>query len=288
MKIVTFTTIEAFLEANEQLLLKNESFNNLPLGLALSLRDKKFTSENPLFYSIQSGNEFSACALIFDNGRPLMLTSMPLEAINLVVQKLIDMKIELTAIIGDEVTAGIFKDQWNKINQTESKINTHLGVYECCKVIRPDPIAGKLINARPEHKEILKNYTKNFFKDFCPEDPECDDETIESIVSHHLDLGCIYILKNSDDEIVSMAAIIRSTTNTETIGFVYTPEKLRGKGYGSSIVALLAENILSKGINFVNLFTDLANKTSNSIYSKVGFVKIGNNIHYDFLNKSKD
>lgn len=85
-----------------------------------------------------------------------------------------------------------------------------------------------------------------------------------------------------------MAAIIRSTTNTETIGFVYTPEELRGKGYGSSIVALLAEKILKKGISFVNLFTDLANKTSNSIYSKVGFVKIGNNIHYDFLNKSKD
>lgn len=282
MEIAKLNSINDFFAHNEGLLLKNESFNNLIFGLALSIRDQKFIPKNPIFYTIRNGNENIACALISDNDKPLMLTSMPAEAVNLLIQNLLEQNIELTAVIGDEPTTNYFKDQWLLSNRTLNfKINTHLGMYECSKVVSPEPISGSLIKASNDHKKILRIYIKGFFQDFCPEDPENDDETIEAIMDHHLALSCIYLLQNNDNETVSMAAIIRSTTHTDTVGFVYTPASYRGNGYGSSIVALLSDKIIKEG-KIANLFTDLTNSTTNTIYPKVGYQKIGQNIHYDF------
>ena len=287
MKILKLNSITDFFTANESLLLKNESFNNLMLGLAISLRDKKFIPQDPVFYSIQSNNGTIACALISDKNKPLMITSMPNIAVELLIQNLIENDIEIPAVIGDELTTNYFKDQWilDNIN-LNFKINTHLGVYECSQVVMPQQVSGKLIIASNDHKEILRVFINGFLKEFCPEDPENDEETIEAIMDHHLDLACIYLLQALDNEAVSMAAIIRSTTNTDTVGFVYTPEHCRGKGHGSSIVALLSDKIIKKE-RIANLFTDLTNSTTNTIYPKVGYIKIGQNIHYDFVSREK-
>lgn len=285
MEILKLNSIKDFFTANEKLLLRNESFNNLMLGLAISLRNQKFIPIKPAFYSIQSDGGSIACALISDENKPLMLTSMPDAAINILIQNLIENNIEITAVIGDELTTTQFKDQWILANNhLDFKINTHLGVYECSQIFMPEKVFGKLIKASNDHKEILRVFIKGFLKDFCPEDPENDEETIEAIMNHHLDLACLYLLTNMDNEVVSMAAIIRSTTNTDTVGFVYTPDNSRGKGYGSSIVALLSDKIIKEGRK-ANLFTDLMNSTTNTIYPNVGYRKIGQNIHYDFISR---
>lgn len=57
---------------------------------------------------------------------------------------------------------------------------------------------------------------------------------------------------------------------------------MRGHGYGSLVTALVSEKVL-KEKKFANLFTDMTNPTSNSIYQKIGYKKIGENIHFDFI-----
>ncbi len=79
-----------------------------------------------------------------------------------------------------------------------------------------------------------------------------------------------------------MAANTRSTPNGGTISLVYTPQDFRGKGNGSLMVALLSDKIIKGGKKFANLYTDLSNPTSNSIYQKLGFKKIGQSIQYNF------
>ena len=56
-----------------------------------------------------------------------------------------------------------------------------------------------------------------------------------------------------------------------TIGGVYTPPEHRRKGYATALVARLSQHLLGLGYQFVNLFTDLSNPTSNSIYCKIGY-----------------
>jgi predicted GNAT family acetyltransferase len=84
-----------------------------------------------------------------------------------------------------------------------------------------------------------------------------------------------------------MAANSRFSQNGGTVSLVYTPDELRGHGYGSVVTALVSEIIL-KNKKIANLFTDLTNPTSNSIYQKIGYKKVGENIHFDFLKAHKN
>ena len=61
------------------------------------------------------------------------------------------------------------------------------------------------------------------------------------------------------------------TPNGVRVTLVYTPPAVRGHGYASSCVAALSALLLASGRKYCFLFTDLANPTSNSIYTKIGY-----------------
>lgn len=254
MKLIKYQHIEDFLQDSEEFLMENESLHNLILGLAFSMRDRKFIPSNPLFYSLKDHQDVIACALLSSDEKPLMLTRMPAQALGFLIAELVRLNIKLVGVVGDESTCTEFKDQWVKINSLGFKLNTHLGVYECREVILPKKIVGKIIKASTEHKEVLRIFIKGFLKDFCPNDPELDAAGIEGLIDHHLKLACLFLLQLDSGEIVSMAANIRSTSKTETIGFVYTPQQFRGSGYGSNIVALLTDKVLKDDGKIANLF----------------------------------
>ena len=74
-----------------------------------------------------------------------------------------------------------------------------------------------------------------------------------------------------DGDRVSMCSRSRPTLHGASIGLVYTPPGLRGRGYASACVADLSQRILDSGKAFCTLFTDLANPTSNAIYQRIGY-----------------
>lgn len=239
MKLIQYDNINDFILHNEKLLLERESFHNLILGLAYSIRDKKLEVNSPLYYSVlDEHNQVTASALRSNEERPLIVTEMPPTAVDLLLSDLKKSKTNLKAVVGEELTATYFRDQWTKLNNLNFKILIHLGVYECYKIILPNEILGDLIEASIEHKTILMEYIAAFQRDCFPQNP-VDLENVEKLMMRHLENKSIYFLI-INKEIVSMAANVRSTLNGGTISLVYTPPKLRGNGYGSSVVALLA------------------------------------------------
>jgi hypothetical protein len=66
------------------------------------------------------------------------------------------------------------------------------------------------------------------------------------------------------------------------VGPVYTPPERRGRGYATSLVAQISQQLLASGRQFCTLFTDLANPTSNSIYQKIGYRPVGDYTVYRF------
>lgn len=81
-----------------------------------------------------------------------------------------------------------------------------------------------------------------------------------------------------DGRLVSSAAAVGATSHGIRINLVYTPPPLRGRGYASSLVAELTQALLDQGREFVFLHTDLANPTSNALYLRLGYERVG-----DFL-----
>lgn len=63
---------------------------------------------------------------------------------------------------------------------------------------------------------------------------------------------------------------------------VYTPPHLRGRGYGSAVTAALTRALLDAGRESCVLFTDLANPTSNHIYTVIGYRPVADWLHARF------
>lgn len=284
MKIIKHSNVEDFLSHNEEFLLKKESFHNLILGLAYNIKNKKIEPTSPLYYSITMNEKIIGGALRSHDDRPFIVTEVPFKAVDLLIQDLTTNNIDVEAVVGEEKTATYFKDRWIHLKDLDYKINLHLGVYECFDVIFPKTITGNLIEATQDHHIILKKFIIGFRQDCFP-DQSIFDENIEKMIKQFLENKSVFLLRNSNNEIISMAANTRSTINGGTISLVYTPPEYRGRGYGSCVVSLLSEKILQSGKHFTCLFTDLTNPTSNSIYQKIGYVKIGQNIHFDFIKR---
>jgi predicted GNAT family acetyltransferase len=159
----------------------------------------------------------------------------------------------------------------------------HQGVYELLNVIDPNYDNGEMLVATKEHKSIVSDYTLGFINDCFPDEKEPSERATEMADRHILN-QTIYLWKNTAGKVVSMASKNRESKNAATVSLVYTPKEYRGNGYASRIVAKLSHKLLSDGKKKCNLFTDLTNPTSNSIYQKVGYKFVGESIHYNFKN----
>ena len=66
---------------------------------------------------------------------------------------------------------------------------------------------------------------------------------------------------------VSMAGRTRTVAGMVRVAPVYTPPELRGRGYAGAATAAVSQAALDAGVREVVLYTDLANPTSNALYT---------------------
>ena len=78
-----------------------------------------------------------------------------------------------------------------------------------------------------------------------------------------------------------MAASARPTRHAIAVNGVYTPAPWRRHGYATACVAALSEVLLARGFEFCVLYTDLANPTSNSIYTRIGYRPVRDFVMYE-------
>ena len=104
----------------------------------------------------------------------------------------------------------------------------------------------------------------------------------EAITNRDLERGNIALWQDEDHNVVSMAAKVRETENGASISYVYTPAKYRGRGHAGRVVAWLSQRLLNTGKIMCNLYTDLANPTSNRIYKKLGYQLIAESAEISF------
>jgi predicted GNAT family acetyltransferase len=162
-----------------------------------------------------------------------------------------------------------------------SQLVMHQGIYELADVKEPSYDNGRLTTATADRRGIAERYILGFFNDCFPDEKD-PAARCKEIVERRLENGSMYFWENSEGEIVSTASKSRESKHAATISLVYTPEELRGKGYASRLVAQLSKNLLQEGRQRCNLFTDLNNSTSNSIYQKIGYKFLGESVLVNF------
>ena len=81
---------------------------------------------------------------------------------------------------------------------------------------------------------------------------------------------------------VSMAAIGGQTPRCARLGFVYTPDDVRGRGYAASVTDALTRRALDGGCVACCLFADTNNPLTNRLYQRLGYRHIGDAIDISF------
>jgi hypothetical protein len=66
------------------------------------------------------------------------------------------------------------------------------------------------------------------------------------------------------------------------VDVVYTPARLRGRGYAGAVTAEVSRAALAAGAREVVLFADLSNPTSNALYRRLGYRTLTDWAVYDF------
>lgn len=262
---------------------QNESENNLPIGLAHRLAEDPYyyTSALPFLFSILEQGRVVGVA-VMTPPRKIILSKIDTNvqaAVACLVDYLRKIDVRIPGVVGPAVEAQTFSDCWVKSGiDVSAKLSKRMRVFEARTVanlpLSPGEMRFAHINDHPLMARWIVGLSEAIGE---PVSLESAKSRAEKLIKNQE----LYIWDNGGP--VSIAGVSRPMKNGTAIGLVYTPPEYRGKGYATSCVSLLTRELLSDGYSFCSLYTDLSNPTSNSIYTKIGYVPVGDALELDFL-----
>ncbi|WP_042143990.1 GNAT family N-acetyltransferase [Paucisalibacillus sp. EB02] len=277
MKVLLETSIKRYLERVEDLLLQQEANNNLMLGLLERGKNNigVFTDGIRLGIVEENGEPIYAFMQTPPNKWILPKVKHQHEhAIQAVVQFLFQNKYPVPGVIGPSELVDEFVGLWKELTGKIENIHMKQLIYQLDEVkVKPDP-KGKLIQGTDEHLSNVREWLQHFGEQA---NMEIAKTQADSMARSYIQKGSIYLWE-SEGELVSMVNNSRRTRNGASVNAVFTPDEHKRKGYATSVVAALSQKLLDEGAKFCNLYTDLSNPTSNSIYKKIGYYVVGDSV----------
>jgi predicted GNAT family acetyltransferase len=276
MQVVQLSDPAEFLERAQPLLLADEARHNLILGIAGTLRD------DPGVYPEH------ALWLVEDTGGPVG-AALRTPPFNLVLARGSDEAVALLAAsIGEELPGVVGAvpevDQFVAARAAAVEPRVRQAIYALDAVIPPrHPAPGRARPATRADRPILLEWWRAFGVEALGE-LEPDEERVARNVDHKLSEAAGGVaLWEADGRPVSAAGFGSPTPTGIRIGPVYTPPELRGRGYASALTAHVSAEQLAAGRRFCFLYTDLANPTSNKIYTEIGYERVCDSVDYAFV-----
>ncbi len=270
IRCVLHESARAVLDAFEADLRARESENSLILGLLYGLVSGERRSEALVGASLTRGDTLLGFALRTVPDTALLLTGMPDEAVDCLVQTLDEAGIELTGVNGVCEASVRFAESWARRRSLNVTQGMKTGLFELTAVQMPDLADGRLGRAEPDDEATLEAFLTAFFRETDPTD-EAPNRKARAVLQRLAPMGRVYTWRDRGGHLVSTVSVVRETPDGASISLVYTPPEHRGCGHASRAVASLSQRILDGGRSRCNLYTDLANPTSNAIYPRVGY-----------------
>ena len=266
MEIVVENSAAAVMAEVSDFLQREEALNNVPLGVLERARAQPDFYRSFVSYTAISEGRVIAYAHSTPPF-PMSLAKGEDKGVAGIAQFLMDNRINVEKIMGPESSMNVFLKTFDpdqdKVLKTEKR-----GCYRLTQVIEPADTKSQMVLAGDEKLELLIKWYRAFA---IAVEMELDsDEGIANFLRMKINAGDMYLLIH-DGVPVTCAVAGRIMPNGRSIGFVYTPEEYRRRGFASSMVAELSKAILNQGFAYVCLFTEMQNATSNKIYQAIGY-----------------
>jgi hypothetical protein len=279
MRLSLHTDAQTFLAAAGPMLYTRETVNNLILGVSERLARAPHAYENPFFATVNSDDGEICLAAVMTPPHNLILAGEPGAETGFAT--LIDLLkgylIPTPGVVAAAELAEQFAADWTQLTGEVGEVSMRMRVYELRQVSLSTFPHGTFQQACPADIPTIARWMQAFEHEALGKTHDLDIPRAEQLVT----AGNAFTWMLGDQP-VSMAMKSRPIAHSITVGGVYTPPEQRCHGYASAVVANLSQHLLDEGYQFVNLFTDLDNPTSNQVYQDVGYHPVHDFLAYRF------
>ncbi len=275
MNVTRYETAEAFLDAAQAVLMMAEAENNLILGVAQGIARNPAAAPNPYLATVADHAGVQACAVHISPFK-LVITRSNREPIAVLARHAFEAVPDLDGVTGPARSAADFAHAWSRLSGLEPRLGMRLRIHETRKVVDSDlpRPAGHFRQATPDDHAVLAAWADVFVAEARIPDPVDSARVVGDAIAR----GRLYVWH--DERPVSMAAWAGKTPNGVRINFVYTPQELRGRGYGTACVKALTQQQLEQGNAFCWLYTEVSSGASPNIFKRIGYWPVSDVAEY--------
>lgn len=272
MKVVTYATIDDFMEDTFEVLLKKEAQNNLLIGNALAAREGNI--KDYFFITIKDTQDKIYLTAIMKEPFGLAVyetSNEPCEeAVLLLAKELTLCPKNLSSIIGEQGLINRLTKAYCALTAKKASLVSSMNLLKLTQVIDFPKPSGYLRLAQLKDLFFLPYWEEAFAID-CKLPKKSFDERVGQL-ERKIKLEKVYIWENKHP--VCMVQHGKQLVNGAAVSYVYTPPHFRSKHYGKVCVAEAMRYLLSQGNKFCCLFADTLNPISNKIYEQIGYKQL--------------
>lgn len=276
LRIIRHQTGGDLLARAEAWLLSSEAENNLVLGVAAQFRGAATTDQGACYWAtVETDGSVVGCAFRTPPHQ-LSLTTMPDEAIGPLAGDVRGLYDALPGVAGPRREATQFAREWAALTGNGCRVRLEMMIRKLTTVNPPNqPPAGELRRSATTDLDLITEWMTGFVRE-----TGMEWQSREVAGRFHA-AGKLFVWDHEGAR--CMAAAARETPRGACINAVYTPPAYRRRGYATAAVATLSQRLLAQGRQFCCLYTDAANPGTNAIYRRIGFRRVREDVHLEFL-----
>lgn len=274
MDVVRVPTPEEFLATTatyrESDALRTNILGTIPQSVASGLR----AYDEYWWWVVREGDDVVGAALR-TAPMALQIGPMPLEAVAALARAVAEHDDGLPSLVGWTSLVDTFLASHRESDSPGSRRVAVAGrrtlLYELADLVLPD-VDGSLRRASADDLDLVLRWSSDFSA-FVEGRPAHVSDAERAAFATRIKEGLVH-LWCVDGEPVAMAVHSVPTgappSALTRIVLVFTPEDLRGRGYGSAVTGALSARLIATGSR-VCLYTDADYPTSNAVYRRLGY-----------------
>ena len=282
MNVVRYGTPQAFLDAVEPFLLRDEACHNLLLGIPARLiaRGPGAAADVYLAAVVDRG-AIAGAAMMTPPYRLVLSQAVHPDAVHALGEDAARLRPAPPGVIGPDRVAAEFVAIWQRLTGEAGRPMVRERIHRL-DTVRPVPrVAGRPRPADDADRGLLLGWLRAFGAEAFGKDPRPPGEAETALNTRLGSPGEGFMLWD-DGGPRCVAGYAGPTRHGIRVGPVYTPPEHRGRGYATACVAELSRLLLERGRRFCMLYTDLGNPAANRIYRRIGYEPVCDVTEYRF------
>jgi predicted GNAT family acetyltransferase len=262
---------EAYAERTEALLTSSPAEHTVSLTVIETVRAGRRWSDEPMLFGWYEEAGEVRGAVFRTPPFEWLLAVVPEEATADLVAVLRSANADVPGVNGDVAGVDRFAAAWTAATGQRATTTLALDLYELGTLRHPDPPpAGR---ARPAEEADL-DVAIRFYTGFQDEVPTPSTDVLP-LVRERMDDRRLWLWEDGAGVVASLAARTAAVAGVSRIAPVYTPPEHRRHGYATAVTAACTADALARDAERVVLYTDLADRSANAMYQRIGFRPIG-------------